>query len=239
MARRHRRLDRSRLRVPARARTLRLAGRICPRRHSDQALGKFVIYARRRSTPALNTEGDLMSTLAGTHALDLSRLRSREEFDMTAIKEAAARFSGTSASPSPASRDRRGTMAAMSSTPGCANAATTSSPSIQTPTRSKATPPMPIYAPSPAASRQWSSRPGPNTLRQRCASALSSASSTSGCTAALGAGSVSETATAYGRAHGVSVIDGGCPCMFGPTADRGHMAMRFLFTLTGNVPREV
>ena len=54
-----------------------------------------------------------------------------------------------------------------------------------------------------------------------------------------GAGSVSETATAYGRAHGVSVIDGGCPCMFAPTADRGHMAMRFLFTLTGNVPREV
>ena len=54
-----------------------------------------------------------------------------------------------------------------------------------------------------------------------------------------GAGSVSGTATTYGRAHGISVIDGGCPCMFGPTADRGHMAMRFLFTLTGNVPREV
>ena len=54
-----------------------------------------------------------------------------------------------------------------------------------------------------------------------------------------GAGSVSDTATAYGRAHGISVIDGGCPCMFGPTADRGHKAMRFLFTLSGNVPREV
>ena len=54
-----------------------------------------------------------------------------------------------------------------------------------------------------------------------------------------GAGSVSGTATTYGRAHGISVIDGGCPCMFGPTADRGHKAMKFLFTLTGNVPREV
>jgi uncharacterized protein len=54
-----------------------------------------------------------------------------------------------------------------------------------------------------------------------------------------GAGSVSETATAYGRDRGISVIDGGCPCMFGPTADRGHRVMRFLFTLNGNVPREV
>ena len=54
-----------------------------------------------------------------------------------------------------------------------------------------------------------------------------------------GAGSVSETATRYGRAHGISVIDGGCPCMFAPTADPGHKAMRFLFTLNGHVPREV
>jgi uncharacterized protein len=35
------------------------------------------------------------------------------------------------------------------------------------------------------------------------------------------------------------VIDGGCPCMFDPTADFGHKAMRLVFTLTGNVPREV
>ena len=54
-----------------------------------------------------------------------------------------------------------------------------------------------------------------------------------------GAGSVSKTAAAYGREHGIAVIDGGCPCMFGPTADPGHKAMRFLFTLTGNVPRKV
>ena len=54
-----------------------------------------------------------------------------------------------------------------------------------------------------------------------------------------GAGSVSPEATAYGRQHGITVIDGGCPCMFDPTADVGHKAMRFVFTLTGNVPRQV
>jgi uncharacterized protein len=54
-----------------------------------------------------------------------------------------------------------------------------------------------------------------------------------------GAGSVSEAATAVGRERGITVIDGGCPCMFGPTADRGHKVMRFVFTLSGNVPREV
>ena len=54
-----------------------------------------------------------------------------------------------------------------------------------------------------------------------------------------GAGSVSESAAGYGRRHGIAVIDGGCPCMFGPTADRGHKVMRVLMTLTGNVPRRV
>jgi uncharacterized protein len=54
-----------------------------------------------------------------------------------------------------------------------------------------------------------------------------------------GRGSVSPTAAEYGRAHGVGVIDGGCPCMFGPTADLGHRAMRPVFTLTGNVPKHV
>jgi uncharacterized protein len=54
-----------------------------------------------------------------------------------------------------------------------------------------------------------------------------------------GAGSVSAAATAYGRQQGISVIPGGCPLMFGPTSDGGHRAMRFVFTLTGAVPREV
>jgi predicted CoA-binding protein len=44
-----------------------------------------------------------------------------------------------------------------------------------------------------------------------------------------GAGSVSATAAEYGRAHGVTVIDGGCPCMFGPTADFGHRMMRLVY----------
>jgi predicted CoA-binding protein len=55
----------------------------------------------------------------------------------------------------------------------------------------------------------------------------------------FGAGSVSETATRYGREHGITVIDGGCPCMFEPTADVGHKAMRFVFTVRGHVPRKV
>ena len=54
-----------------------------------------------------------------------------------------------------------------------------------------------------------------------------------------GHGSVSEAAADYGREHGIAVIDGGCPCMFGPTADPGHKAMRMVLTLTGNVPRKV
>jgi predicted CoA-binding protein len=52
-----------------------------------------------------------------------------------------------------------------------------------------------------------------------------------------GAGSVSETAAEYGRNHGVKVIAGGCPCMFDPTADPGHKAMRVLYTLSGKIPR--
>jgi predicted CoA-binding protein len=54
-----------------------------------------------------------------------------------------------------------------------------------------------------------------------------------------GAGSVSKAAAVYGRQHGIAVIDGGCPCMFGPTADLGHKAMRVILSLSGNVPKQV
>jgi predicted CoA-binding protein len=52
-----------------------------------------------------------------------------------------------------------------------------------------------------------------------------------------GEGSVSEAATAYGRQHGITVIDGGCPLMFAPTADFGHKVMRFVYS--GHVPKRV
>ena len=54
-----------------------------------------------------------------------------------------------------------------------------------------------------------------------------------------GGGSVSKSAAQFGREHGIEVIDGGCPCMFGPTADLGHKAMRYVFALGGNVPKSV
>ena len=53
----------------------------------------------------------------------------------------------------------------------------------------------------------------------------------------VGAGSVSPTATDYGRQHGITVIDGGCPLMFGPTADFGHKVIRFIYA--GSVPKQV
>ena len=56
---------------------------------------------------------------------------------------------------------------------------------------------------------------------------------------AFGTGSVSAEAAAYGRQQGIDVIDGGCPCMFEPTADLAHKLMRVMFTLNGNVPRRV
>jgi uncharacterized protein len=52
-----------------------------------------------------------------------------------------------------------------------------------------------------------------------------------------GASSVSVAATDYGRQHGVTVINGGCPLMFAPTADIGHRLMRVV--LAGRVPKQV
>ncbi|HMO12419.1 MAG TPA: CoA-binding protein [Actinotalea sp.] len=53
------------------------------------------------------------------------------------------------------------------------------------------------------------------------------------------AGSVSESAVAYGREHGATVIDGGCPLMFGPTSGGGPGFRCSWFTLSGRVPRTV
>jgi predicted CoA-binding protein len=52
-----------------------------------------------------------------------------------------------------------------------------------------------------------------------------------------GAGSVSNPATEYGRQHGITVIDGGCPLMFEPTADLGHKVMRVIYS--SHVPKTV
>ena len=51
-----------------------------------------------------------------------------------------------------------------------------------------------------------------------------------------GAGSVSAAATDFGRQHGITVIDGGCPLMFGPTADLSHRAIRFFYP---GIPKQV
>ena len=56
---------------------------------------------------------------------------------------------------------------------------------------------------------------------------------------AFGEGSVSPEAAAWGREHGIQVIDGGCPLMFEPASDGGHKAMRVMLSLTGKVPRKV
>jgi uncharacterized protein len=54
---------------------------------------------------------------------------------------------------------------------------------------------------------------------------------------AFGGGSVSSTATDYGRQHGITVIDGGCPLMFEPTADLPHKVMRGV--VNGRIPKNV
>ena len=54
-----------------------------------------------------------------------------------------------------------------------------------------------------------------------------------------GKGSCSPEAASYGKDKGITVINGGCPLMFGPTADTGHKVMRWIFSLTGSVPRDI
>jgi predicted CoA-binding protein len=53
----------------------------------------------------------------------------------------------------------------------------------------------------------------------------------------VGPGSVSDRATTFGRQQGITVIDGGCPLMFAPTADLGHKLIRLVYS--GRVPKQV
>ena len=52
----------------------------------------------------------------------------------------------------------------------------------------------------------------------------------------FGGGSVSEEAAAAGRKAGMTVIAGGCPLMFDPTADVGHKCMRWVLGFTSGKP---
>jgi predicted CoA-binding protein len=55
----------------------------------------------------------------------------------------------------------------------------------------------------------------------------------------LGPGSLTDEAVAACREHGITVIPGGCPNMFGATSDPAHRSMRRVLTLTGKLPRHV
>ena len=48
--------------------------------------------------------------------------------------------------------------------------------------------------------------------------------------------SVSTEAVEYCREHGINVIAGACPMMFGPGADFGHTCMRWYLKWTGGLP---
>jgi uncharacterized protein len=52
-----------------------------------------------------------------------------------------------------------------------------------------------------------------------------------------GVGSVSEAAADYGRQHGITVIDGGCPLWFAPVSDFGHRITRLVYA--GHMPKQV
>ena len=55
----------------------------------------------------------------------------------------------------------------------------------------------------------------------------------------FGGGSVSDEATAYGREHGMTVIDGGCPLMFEPTSDAGHKVIKWVCRANHHMPSHV
>ena len=55
----------------------------------------------------------------------------------------------------------------------------------------------------------------------------------------MGGGSVSESAAALAREHGITVIAGGCPLMYEPVSDAGHKAMRTVLAVTHRIPARV
>jgi uncharacterized protein len=55
----------------------------------------------------------------------------------------------------------------------------------------------------------------------------------------IGPGTSSPAAAAYCREHGIAVIPGACPNMFGATSDPGHRCMLAMLRMTGKVPRSV
>jgi predicted CoA-binding protein len=52
----------------------------------------------------------------------------------------------------------------------------------------------------------------------------------------FGGGSVSDEATTYGREHGMTVIDGGCPLMFEPVSDPGHKVIKLVCRMNHHMP---
>jgi len=55
----------------------------------------------------------------------------------------------------------------------------------------------------------------------------------------MGTGSCSPEAAKVGRSKGITVIEGGCPLMFGAASDGGHRMMKTFGTWLGGVPRKV
>ena len=157
---------------------------------------------------------------------------------MQSIKEAASTFlankrvavTGVSRTPK--------THGSNTSTGGCVSVATTSSRSTRTPPRSRATRSYQDLRSIPGgvdavviATRPEIAEDTMRAVRRARHQARLDA---------LGrvAGAASrKAATEYGRQNGITVIDGGCPLMFGPTADFGHKVMRVV--LAGRVPKQV
>jgi hypothetical protein len=53
----------------------------------------------------------------------------------------------------------------------------------------------------------------------------------------IGQGSVSPPAAAYGRSHGVEVLEGGCPMMYCGKVDPAHACIRWVLGVMGKLPR--